>query len=325
MIWVEVLSRHRDVLERRRCEGPQVRIGRSYANDVVIDDPFVAAAHLRVFRDESGSLVAQDLGSANGLFAGHGGTRAERLVLDGEQPIRIGRTYLRIRAAGHAVPAERALPVRVYGGRMVVALAASIVAIETASQWLGDTREFQATRFVLPLLALVLLALAWTGMWSILSRVFTGQARFDRHLLVALAGLAALSVLTDLAGFGAFAFSLPALAIYEYAVIWICVAAACYFHLREMGRSRLPVKALAVGALAVVSIAAQTLVRSEGGASSGRQEYLRDLKPPFLRLVPAQREAAFFGRVEDLKAKLDEARAAAVPADAGSSGQEAEE
>ena len=51
MIWVEILSRHRDIAARFRFPGPEVRIGRGYDNDVIVDDPYVAARHLRVFRE----------------------------------------------------------------------------------------------------------------------------------------------------------------------------------------------------------------------------------------------------------------------------------
>jgi len=106
VIWVEVLSRHREVAARHRCAGPEVQIGRGYGNDVVLDDPYVAARHLKVMRDETGTLVAIDLGSRNGLFADAGRTRVERVVLDGDRPIRIGRTDLRIRGPEHGVPPE---------------------------------------------------------------------------------------------------------------------------------------------------------------------------------------------------------------------------
>lgn len=95
MIWVEILSRHhRDVAHRQRCDGAEVTIGRGYDNDVVVDDPFVSARHLRVQRDEQGRLVAEDLGSANGLFTERGRKRQASIVLHGDEPIRIGHTLL---------------------------------------------------------------------------------------------------------------------------------------------------------------------------------------------------------------------------------------
>src|ERR1700753_3876922 len=106
MIWVEILSRQRDVAQRFGIASPEVRIGRGYDNDVIVDDPYVAANHLRVFRDESGSLVAEDIGSANGTFLDEK-KRLSRFVIDGKQSIRIGQTYLRVRDINYAVERER--------------------------------------------------------------------------------------------------------------------------------------------------------------------------------------------------------------------------
>ena len=110
MIWVEILSRHRDIAARFRIAAAEARIGRGYDNDVIIDDPYVAARHLRVFRDEAGQLVAEDLGSANGTFLDGGRSRVARTVIDGKHPIRIGQTWLRIREIHHEVERERVAP-----------------------------------------------------------------------------------------------------------------------------------------------------------------------------------------------------------------------
>src|SRR3954454_10389682 len=101
MIWVEILSRHRDVTARFRSNGPELRIGRGYDNDVIVDDPYVAARHLRVFRDEAGQLVAEDSGSVNGTFVDGGRSRLARIIVDGSKTLRIGQTWLRIREIGH--------------------------------------------------------------------------------------------------------------------------------------------------------------------------------------------------------------------------------
>jgi hypothetical protein len=72
MIWVEILSRHREVAARLRVAGEEACIGRGYDNDGVVDDPYVAARHVRVFRHEAGRLVAEDAGSKNGMFLDRG-------------------------------------------------------------------------------------------------------------------------------------------------------------------------------------------------------------------------------------------------------------
>jgi hypothetical protein len=107
MIWVEILSRHRDVTSRVQIAGRSATVGRGYDNDVIVDDPYVAPHHLRVSRGEAGELVAEDLGSANGTYLDGGKARITRAVIDGAKPLRIGQTLLRVRSSAYAVEPER--------------------------------------------------------------------------------------------------------------------------------------------------------------------------------------------------------------------------
>jgi len=138
-----------------------VRIGRGYGNDVVIDDPYVAAQHLLVRRDETGALVAEDLGSANGTFAERGRARIKRLALDGEKPIRIGQTYLRIRAASYAVPQSASRLIRLRGGRFPAALAVAVLGIAMLSRWLSETGDPKLYVYLVEALIS-----PWRGWWS---------------------------------------------------------------------------------------------------------------------------------------------------------------
>jgi hypothetical protein len=87
------------------------------------------------------------------------------------------------------------------------------------------------------------------------------------------------------------------------------VAVVCFFHLREVGHTRLGLKGAVVAILLVVAISVQTLQRSQALSESGRQTTLHVLMPPSLRAVPYRSEADFFGSVEDLKTTLDRDRA----------------
>jgi FHA domain-containing protein len=308
VIWVEVLSRHRDVVARYRCQAAEISIGRGYDNDVLIDDPYVASRHLRILRDASGALIAIDPGSANGLFADHGDERFERIVLDGERPIRIGRTYLRIREAQHAVPPQRVTirPTRAW--LAILALGATILGLNSVLLWLGETTEPKASHYILPLLVLTMVALLWTAAWAILSRIFSRRARFERHLLIALTVLFAFSLLNELVDYSAFALAWRVPEIYQYIGAWLFFAVLCFLHLRAIGPSRLKLKAGVVAGLAVIAISAQILEQSENRPFEGYNNYVRNLKPPALRLASPQSERAFFADVEMLKAPLDQAR-----------------
>jgi hypothetical protein len=319
MIWVEILSRHRDVTARFRSNGPEVRIGRGYDNDVIVDDPYVAARHLRVFRDEAGQLVAEDTGSVNGTFVDGGRSRLTRIIVDGTKTVRIGQTYLRIREIGHAVEPERvARPDRgilpMLGG---AALGAVTLGIYMLKVWLTQTGEPRVSTYLTPSLTIIATVLAWAGLWALLSRIFSGQSRFLRNLLIVLAGAFALSLYNELAQILAFAWTWPAASSYQYVVIWSILAVMCFFHLREVGPARLWLKGAIVTTMLVTVIGAQTLQQSEAFSDSGRQNTTRLLMPPSFRAVALRDENALFGGIADLKAKLDRDRNPARPVEAG--------
>jgi FHA domain len=308
VIWVEVLSRHRDVVARYRCDGPVATIGRAYDNDVVLDDPYVAAHHVRIARDNAGRLVAHDLGSVNGLSADDGTPREAEVVLDGDRTLRLGRTLLRVRGADFPVPAERtAVPVA-RAWPVTLGLGAGVATVSVLSLWLSETQEPQLSRYVLPLLAMAVAVLIWTTAWALMSRIFSGAARFERHLTIALIGLLAFFAFDEITDYGSFALSWRALAEYAYVGNWLLLAALCFFHLREIGPMRLRLKGGVVAAIAVAAIGAQTLTKSELSSMFGQQSYLPGLKPPMFRLKPPKSEGEFFADAQRLKDVVDKAR-----------------
>jgi hypothetical protein len=311
MIWVEILARHREVAARFRIAGDEVRIGRGYDNDVIVDDPYVADRHVRIFRDQAGRLVAEDVGSKNGLFLDRDRVRQARIVIDPEHPIRIGHTQLRIRNASHAVPVERLAQTRLQAWltALAVCLGASTLGFEALLMWLTQTGEPKASIYLNWLLLVCALVLAWVSLWAIVSRVLSGQARFLQNLLIALSGFLLITASHEVSQIAAFSFSWPGAINYEYALQSAIVAVACFFHLRQIAPSRLTLTGAVVAALLVLAIAMQTVLRSEAIADFGQQTTVRRLMPPALRLAPLRDEGDFFADVERLKAGLDRDRA----------------
>jgi hypothetical protein len=308
VIWVEVLSRQRDVIARHRCVGPEISIGRGYANDVVLDDPYVAPRHLRIVRSPAGAWVAEDLGSAGGLFADRDTRRHAAIVLDGERPIRIGHTTLRIRDAGYPVQDERVPPRQGHHALFVaIAFAVAILGVETLSLWLSETAQPKISRYAMPILTLLLGVVGWTTVWAVVTRVFSHQARFERHLLIATSATLVISLLTESVDVFSFALSWPALSSYQYVALWCVVAAACFFHLREVGPTRLRLKAGVVLSLLAIGVAMHTVSQFDGGAGVSQQVQVR-LMPPVFRLAPSHSEEVFFADVERLKGRLDRDR-----------------
>jgi FHA domain-containing protein len=318
-IWIEVLSRlHHDVAARYRFSDVPITVGRAYDNDVVVDDPHVAAHHLRITRGENGALIAEDLGSLNGLYVDRARKRTKEVTLDAGHELSIGGTV-------HEVPAEtpmlRGLP---YWPSAILCIV-GVFALAALDLWLSETSEPKAIRYFTPLLILTVAVCVWTTAWSVLTRVFTGRARFGLHFLIVAAGLLGYSIYSQLAEIGAFAWSWTALANSSYIVAWLFLGGIVFAHLLVVNKARRPLKLIVALILVAAGIAMQTLKQSEYRSTYGQPSLLSRLEPPALRLVSPQREQAFFTDSQALKAKLDKARTEEPTGGGEPSGEEDDE
>lgn len=310
VIWIEVLSRHRGVQSRTRCAGRGARIGRAYTNDVILDDPYVAAEHVHIVRDAEGRLVVEDLGSANGLFAAHGRASVAQLVLGEDGLFRIGHTLLRARGTAQAVPPERILARPTHAWAAICAMAALVLAIGGASLWLDDYGELKAATYVLPLVAGAVLVALWSALWGLAARIFAGQSRFERNLAIALIGALGLEAVGIASKVGAFGLSWSALADDTFVGYLAVLALASIAHLREINPARTPVSAAIVAVVFAGAVAVASLLNGDTRFGPGNG-YAQTMLPPALRLAPVANETSFFAAVEKLRGRVDEDRAAA--------------
>lgn len=308
VMWVEVLGRHGEVVERHRIDAPEARIGRALDNDLVVDDPHVAPHHLRVGRSAEGALVAEDLGSVNGLFVEKGTKREARVELAAHPVVRIGRTLLRVRDAAVPVAPERELLPDAKHGTWALALGAAFVPMLTGLAWLEITAEPSASVLLLPLLGWGLLVALWAGGWALISRLFSGQARFGLQMRITLT--AAFAILAFDVARDALAFGLASRAVADYSSLglWLLVVAACYAHLRSIGARHTPFAMGLVVVLVATGAALQYVSRSERREFTGQGANLGELKPPGLRLAPLASSEDFLAGVSRLQPALEEAR-----------------
>src|SRR5262249_45447677 len=162
---------------------------------------------------------------------------------------------------------------------VLVGLGTLLVAIVVGSSWLAETTEPRLSPYVVSVLTVALLLAGWTAVWSVLSRIFSGHARFERNLLIALAGMVTYSLYRELAVFVAFAFSWRAFASYQYIGVWSLLAAVCFLHLREVSPARARLKAGLVVTLLATGIGVQLLNQSELRTGVDRQAYIVHLLP----------------------------------------------
>lgn len=307
-MWIEVLARHGEVATRQRIDAEEALIGRAFDNDVVVDDPHVAPHHLRIFRAEDGGLVAEDLGTLNGLYRELGQSRTQRLPLASEPGIRIGRTILRVHDARHAVAPERLMtPPRAHA-RWATALGVVLVGGLVLLEWLSVTAEPTANLILLPLLGFITVLALWTGFWAMLSRIFFGQARFALQLRIAVTACIALVFWEQLAESLSFSLAWRDMAEYAGLGAWAVLAGACWAHLHAIGPRHMRAAMGLAAALIIAGAALQYLGKSESRKLFGQRATLGDLRPPAFRLVPLATADDFFRKTASAKSEVDLAR-----------------
>jgi hypothetical protein len=187
--YVEVLDVRGRVVARHRVERWPLTVGRGYANDLIVDDPYVCARHLRVMEHPDGTLEAEDLGSVNGSHCN--GSRVARTAVKTDTRIRIGSTVLRF-LDGDAVIPPTLLQAR--GDVDLPALARpplSIVCALGIPIWLFAYRFLTLYERPKPftmigygVLALTVLS-AWAVAWALLNRLVSRRWRLGAHAALA--------------------------------------------------------------------------------------------------------------------------------------------
>lgn len=184
-------------------EGNSVTIGRSYQNDVVLDDAHISPNHLRLDAVEGGWLLT-DLQSLNGVeivknpispSAQIPSSDSAAVLAEGAE-IKVGRARLRIVSDSHPVDAAKVLHhlekdvgklnrLSIWLPLFLISLAVEIASLYSSSyiewQWKNVFSTILGTQAMLLFLALL---------WGALGRFLRSESQFLSHYcLILLAGL----------------------------------------------------------------------------------------------------------------------------------------
>jgi hypothetical protein len=310
---LEVLD-GRAVKTRAYIETLPVTIGRDYASDLVLDDPYVCPTHVRISEADGAGLVAEDVGSVNGLHVGPGRERVERVVLRHGTELRIGRTIIRccdpaqpipptlVEADRAGMPAWLTSPVgragTIGGSLVVLALFAYAGSIERT----GLAKAVSEAAGMLMLLAL------WAGVWALATRVASHRFAFTRHL--AFASVMAVAVWTFGAliewidffapsGVPAGVFALPA----GVALVILLVDG----HLGiASGLTRWQRLRAALATTGVIAVLVLLFSLVDTDDFTNQMSYEGQLKPVPASIIPAMSVGRFAAEAQSLRAKVDQ-------------------
>ncbi|MFV0134817.1 FHA domain-containing protein [Streptomyces sp. HMX87] len=77
-------------------QGQTITLGRAHDSTIVLDDDYASSRHARIYPDQNGQWIVEDLGSTNGTYLDRSRLTTPTPVPLGA-PIRIGKTVIELR------------------------------------------------------------------------------------------------------------------------------------------------------------------------------------------------------------------------------------
>lgn len=310
--FIEILARNGDVLHRHKVDALPIRLGRSYDNDVILDDAHSAAAHAIVDANEQGELVLRDLGSQNGTYLK--GKRQTSVVLGGDTMVRLGHTRLRVRAADFPVAAEIAdTTMHGWEGTVPAAIGLALIAIFTCLEtWLSDVEPFALIRYLLVLASSLAAGLLWSGLWALANRLFGSHARLGRHLFILGSGLATVGLWKIGSAALAYAWSAETFTRYGNLVTLAIACGMLFFHLITIKPHHPRRFAVSCWVMLVAGAGLMLMTNLQGTGRAADELYMSVLLPPEVRHSADRSVDQFMADAAKLKAGADAARAHAI-------------
>jgi len=309
--FVEILSRSMEVKSRHQHGSMPIRIGRAYNNDIILDDPHIAAYHVIVDRDGEDSFTIRDLGSLNGIFID--GNRQTESKINTATVFRLGHTYLRIRSTDCNVVDE--IPVSSFhkwdGCLPAIVGITLIVSVTAFVSWIDDFNKFDLSSYFGNIAGVLLCGLIWCGIWALVSRLFAGeQTKFGRHLLIFGCGLTVISVIDCTCGIFAYALSLEILTRYRSHIDIAMVAGIVFFHLRQINPNNIRRFSIVCILLSLLGSATTLIYNYSGNKILADELFMYIRFPVALRISPDKPVSTFINDAGLLKSKLENEKAA---------------
>ncbi|MGD8859858.1 MAG: FHA domain-containing protein [Myxococcales bacterium] len=298
-VFVEVLGRFGQVLDRTRIERFPATVGRAYSNDVILDDPHVYPEHARVDLQPDGSLYVVQQGERTPVSLQEG------------LSLQLGRTTVRFRTPEFRLEPTRQRPLeggwlgRIFASppRQLATLAVIMVVL-TAKLYLESTRDF-VTSESRTLVGLVVFLTLWSGLWAFFNRLVSHRFQLLSHVTVAALVVVAFNLFDIVSEYGSFLVNVDDAAT---SAVFMAFGVGLFFfgHLSVIGVRQLRTRLWAALGASAAIVALLVLGELDAvGEYSGRLAFPSALKPLAPELVPTVSADDFFAASDELKASVD--------------------
>jgi hypothetical protein len=283
-----------NIAELVRSNGDDILVGRSFKNALVIQDDYIAAEQLRIFKKEDSSWWMEILEQTNSVLLNGKALNSKVLNTNSVQirsgdNITIGRTTLSIYSTDHKVEKTRKLLTRSLhqdsiGLTLPILLLLLFTALDIAKEHFLVTPQESLTSYLTTTLVSAFSVLVWVSLWGLAGRIFRHNSHFGQQLLATTLILFILSIATPWPYLLEFSFSsITTGNILNYLLAFVSMALLLKFHLlfatniRRTGLVALSISSLIIGGTASYQIYLQN-------EFSGNAEYSHAVKPHFMHL-----------------------------------------
>lgn len=194
---IEVLERDGRVGHGVSVAAWPLTLGRALANDVVLDDPHVAAHHATLAPDDAGRLWLQVGDTVNGIHVAgqHHRSGARVLLPEGGTTLQLGGLQLRLRLPAETLPAEKPLPV-LSRAHLTGPLLAGLLFLLLGlfDHWVSLDPGADTAAWLPVAVGLPLVVAGWCGLWALAAKIFQHRFDFMGHLRIALPWLLAVEL-----------------------------------------------------------------------------------------------------------------------------------
>ena len=288
------------------CAWP-LSLGRALDNDIVLDDPHVAAHHAKLELAEDGRIALRVLASCSGVRLGGRPVDAHTplsLPADGALLL-MGTTQVRLRLPGEVLAPERLLADHAGGSiTRTLLLGAALMALLCAQHAVSLDPGADFSAWLPTLFGLPLVVMGWCGLWALLSKLFQHRFDFNGHLRIALPWMLGFGLLEALWPQLAAALNWPAMWQLAPALEAVGGALLVHAHLRHTLPTRPRAESAAVASLLLLGggISLASNLRTYGRPYSA--PYMSTLPLPALRLAGTVPAATLVQDLAPLAAQL---------------------
>ncbi|MBV8503551.1 MAG: FHA domain-containing protein [Paucibacter sp.] len=326
---IEILDREGQVRAAFKLGGAEqgrVRIGRSPDCELVLDDVHLAGEHAEIRATESSAELVLFPSINGGWLGEHRMSAGESAALGGQALFQLGATHLRWRAADAPLPPE--VPLADHQKRQahrslwwLPVLMAAWACLQVFDFWLGAVPDTKLIAYAWPLLTPVIAALAWAGVWALVTQLFQHRFPFAKHLRRVLIWALAVSSLDYLLPGVAYSFGWPRFAALSDVLMPALFAFLIWWHASLVWPRVRRSIGVGLGVLLMVALGLRVGQRSEEQYLFGAR-YLSALPPPTLRLVRPKPPEVLLDDLRELRQPLDKMARKDSNAPAGSEEEE---